>query len=105
MKRINARKLKAMGTARVEAVCIKHAEIAIRAKESGDTRKFNLHAGLLDQCAAVGRELRGKSPGQRRAKDLLLPLPDGVPCSHPGCASHVTHPCEGCGRIGAQTAR
>lgn len=23
----------------------------------------------------------------------------GVPCSHPGCLSHVTHPCEGCGRI------
>lgn len=21
------------------------------------------------------------------------------PCRHPGCASHVTHPCEGCGRI------
>jgi len=20
------------------------------------------------------------------------------PCSHPGCMSHVTHPCEGCGR-------
>lgn len=22
-------------------------------------------------------------------------LPDGVPCSHPGCLRHVTHPCEG----------
>jgi hypothetical protein len=21
------------------------------------------------------------------------------PCSHPGCYSHITHPCEGCGRI------
>ena len=20
------------------------------------------------------------------------------PCKHPGCKSHVTHPCEGCGR-------
>lgn len=20
-------------------------------------------------------------------------------CKHPGCANHVTHPCEGCGRI------
>ena len=26
-------------------------------------------------------------------------LPDGVPCNHPGCLHHVTHPCEGCGRI------
>ena len=25
---------------------------------------------------------------------------DGVSCSHPGCLSHFTHPCEGCGRIG-----
>jgi len=23
----------------------------------------------------------------------------GQPCDHPGCLSHVTHPCEGCGRI------
>ena len=26
-------------------------------------------------------------------------LRDGVACKHPGCLSHVTHPCEGCGRI------
>lgn len=24
---------------------------------------------------------------------------DGAPCEHPGCLNHVTHPCEGCGRI------
>lgn len=24
---------------------------------------------------------------------------DGEPCDHPGCSQHVTHPCEGCGRI------
>ena len=24
---------------------------------------------------------------------------NGEPCEHPGCLSHVTHPCEGCGRI------
>ena len=27
------------------------------------------------------------------------PLRDGEPCSHPGCLSHLTHPCEGCGRV------
>ena len=27
-------------------------------------------------------------------------LKDGEPCGHPGCLSHVSHPCEGCGRIG-----
>jgi hypothetical protein len=26
-------------------------------------------------------------------------LKDGEPCRHPGCLSHRTHPCEGCGRI------
>jgi hypothetical protein len=24
---------------------------------------------------------------------------DGQPCSHPGCLSHISHPCEICGRI------
>ena len=23
----------------------------------------------------------------------------GEPCDHPGCLAHVSHPCEGCGRI------
>ncbi len=27
-------------------------------------------------------------------------LKDGEPCKHPGCLSHITHPCEECGRIG-----
>ena len=27
---------------------------------------------------------------------------DGQPCSHPGCFHHITHPCEGCGRIGGR---
>lgn len=26
-------------------------------------------------------------------------LLDGEPCNHPGCLSHVSHPCEGCGRV------
>lgn len=29
-----------------------------------------------------------------------MELENGVPCSHPGCLHHVTHPCERCGRIG-----
>ena len=24
---------------------------------------------------------------------------DGEPCGHSGCMSHVSHPCEGCGRV------
>jgi len=26
-------------------------------------------------------------------------LKPGVPCDHPGCCHHVSHPCEKCGRI------
>ena len=29
-----------------------------------------------------------------------IDIPDGEPCRHPGCLSHITHPCEVCGRIG-----
>lgn len=32
-------------------------------------------------------------------------LPDGVPCDHRGCLHHVSHPCEGCGRIAGITPR
>lgn len=28
---------------------------------------------------------------------------EGVPCSHPGCFNHLTHPCDGCGRIGGHS--
>ena len=31
-------------------------------------------------------------------------LRDGEPCDYPGCLSHVSHPCEGCGRIGGMIA-
>jgi len=27
----------------------------------------------------------------------------GVPCGHPGCAAHLSHPCEFCGRYAAGT--
>lgn len=26
-------------------------------------------------------------------------LKPGEPCNHPGCLAHLSHPCEGCGRI------
>lgn len=26
-------------------------------------------------------------------------LTPGQPCNHPGCLSHISHPCESCGRI------
>lgn len=26
----------------------------------------------------------------------------GEPCKHKGCLNHISHPCEGCGRIGGK---
>ena len=36
---------------------------------------------------------------ERQKRSRRWPVGDG-PCSHPGCFGHITHPCEGCGRIG-----
>jgi hypothetical protein len=33
------------------------------------------------------------------ALSRIASIKDGEPCSHPGCLAHITHPCEGCGRI------
>jgi ribosomal protein S27AE len=30
--------------------------------------------------------------------------PPGIPCKHVGCLHHITHPCEGCGRVGGFTS-
>lgn len=30
-------------------------------------------------------------------------IKDGEPCGHPGCCSHVSHPCERCGRTQCHT--
>jgi hypothetical protein len=35
--------------------------------------------------------------------DDYRPLRDGEPCTHPGCLRHLTHPCEGCGRVGGRS--
>lgn len=33
--------------------------------------------------------------------NIILPeFKDGEPCNHKGCLNHISHPCEGCGRIG-----
>lgn len=42
---------------------------------------------------------------QSKIQDKLFPGPisyrPGQPCDHPGCGSHLSHPCEGCGRYAA----
>ena len=48
-------------------------------------RKRKSPLKITAQCRALGEQER---------------LRDGVPCGHPGCLSHRSHPCEGCGRVG-----
>jgi len=36
------------------------------------------------------------------SKYFKITYEDGQPCKHPGCLKHMTHPCEGCGRIAGQ---
>ena len=37
-------------------------------------------------------------------KAALTEVDFGEPCGHPGCLNHISHPCEGCGRIGGKPA-
>ncbi len=30
---------------------------------------------------------------------------DGEPCRHKGCLNHISHPCEGCGRIAGKNTK
>ena len=40
-----------------------------------------------------------------KRRKWLESLPDGTPCDHVGCLSHISHPCEVCGRVGGQRAQ
>lgn len=33
---------------------------------------------------------------------MKIKYDSGQPCEHKGCLSHISHPCEGCGRIGGE---
>jgi hypothetical protein len=44
----------------------------------------------------------GKKGGNVVINTTGIPLRNGVPCPHPGCLRHATHPCEGCGRVGGR---
>ncbi len=70
-KRINVTKLKTMGLDTVRKVCVHHAEQAVMAQEHGDSHTFELHCALLDQCAAVAREMKGLGNSRYTAKTVV----------------------------------
>lgn len=47
-----------------------------------------------------------KDDNKNKFEHIDIPLEikydDGQPCNHKGCLNHISHPCEGCGRIGAK---
>lgn len=47
------------------------------------------------------RSVKMRDPIYEMEEELwrLANLKDGEECGHPGCLSHVTHPCEKCGRV------
>jgi len=68
----------------------------------------NSHCVLCGKAARDGHEFGCpllRSTGAQRIRDdaadgvRTLEFRDGEPCAHRGCLSHVSHPCEGCGRI------
>jgi len=61
----------------------------------------------VDKDAVLALWTRDCMPGivYEQTGELWMPKParryePGKPCAHPGCIAHLSHPCEGCGRIG-----
>lgn len=50
----------------------------------------------IDRIIAEGERIDGA------VGDIRDPL-NGRPCGHKDCLNHITHPCEGCGRIGGKS--
>ena len=50
------------------------------------------------QSAKAVAQAKAAQQGFKTTSRYLI---SGEPCTHPGCAAHVTKPCEGCGRQGA----
>ena len=60
-------------------------------KEDGKAHVRESH-GYCDKCFKVEMKKIDKIK-------INKPQP-GQPCNHPGCCSHISHPCEECGRTG-----
>lgn len=59
---------------------------------------------LRDKAHAEGDESceAGLSSLNGLLSRKFISLKPGEPCHHPGCLNHISHPCEGCGRIAGQ---
>lgn len=64
----------------------------------GITREECLDANI----AKLSVRYKGRAYSDAAAIARLDKLREGEACGHPGCLSHISHPCEGCGRIGGR---
>lgn len=60
------------------------------------------HAGQHREGFAAWDDSVLAAPAASETPRLRDPMrwKPGQPCDHPGCLSHISHPCDGCGRIG-----
>ena len=71
-------------------------------------RLVKIHRFDLAQMEERFVELQEAGEAMEQLPDLIpvgRTYPDGVPCDHPGCLRHITHPCEGCGRVEGRSPR
>lgn len=69
-------------------------------------RRKNLDDGFEQARINVAKECikKGKAIMGTMYQDGTYKIHE-VPCSHPGCRHHVTHPCEVCGRIWGRASK
>ncbi|HML56020.1 MAG TPA: hypothetical protein PKC79_18140 [Solidesulfovibrio magneticus] len=79
--------------------------LLVMAAEIGhDISSGNVPWNLLDDVICLRKRCDAAVARAELAEKTLLAL-DGIPCRHPGCFNHVSHPCEGCGRIAGRYSR
>lgn len=73
-----------------------------RAGEQRTAWRHRIYTQEADPKEAKAKRREARQAKQRPVVDTAVDrrcLKRGEPCGHPGCLSHVSHPCEGCGRI------
>jgi hypothetical protein len=55
-------------------------------------------------CTKTGHGIPAALRRKAEEEDRPHRYKDGEPCEHPGCLSHISHPCEGCGRVAGRYA-
>ena len=83
---------------RIEKLLEKWKAAELKAADNGDYSTANINYFKRRGGEAALAIL--KEPSNTRIH--MGSLKPGEPCSHPGCCNHITHPCEGCGRVGCQ---